>query len=82
MRSDHDVTTTLAVATWRKSSYSGGSGGDCVEMSDGLLPGAVPVRDSRRRSGPVIVVPAGAWTAFVGAVRDGAIGRRAGEVTS
>ncbi|SDL88877.1 DUF397 domain-containing protein [Streptomyces wuyuanensis] len=58
----------LSAAVWRKSSYSNGSGGDCVEVADGL-PGAVPVRDSKRRHGPVIVVPAGAWAAFVTAVK-------------
>ncbi|MEU2492963.1 DUF397 domain-containing protein [Streptomyces sp. NPDC007883] len=58
----------LSTAVWRKSSYSNGSGGDCVEVADGL-PGVVPVRDSTRRHGPVIVVPASAWAAFVTAVK-------------
>ncbi|WP_433890095.1 DUF397 domain-containing protein [Streptomyces sp. CA-111067] len=26
----------LTAVTWRKSSYSGGSGGDCIEASDSL----------------------------------------------
>ncbi|MER6912438.1 DUF397 domain-containing protein [Streptomyces sp. NPDC000594] len=50
--------------TWRKSSHSGGSGGDCLEVSDDLS-GAVPVRDSKVPEGPVLVFRAGAWTAFV-----------------
>jgi Domain of unknown function (DUF397) len=31
---------------WRKSSYSGSNGGNCVEIADNL-PGVVGVRDSR-----------------------------------
>jgi hypothetical protein len=43
----------LAGAVWRKSSFSGGNGGRCVEVA-GHLPGrprAVPVRDSRSPDG-------------------------------
>lgn len=31
---------------WRKSSYSGSNGGECVEIAIGI-PGTVPVRDSK-----------------------------------
>ncbi|MFG2757635.1 DUF397 domain-containing protein [Streptomyces wuyuanensis] len=58
----------LSTPVWRKSSYSNGSGGDCVEVADGL-PGVVPVRDSKLPDGPVLVAPAGAWEAFVTAVK-------------
>ncbi|MEU4358610.1 DUF397 domain-containing protein [Streptomyces virginiae] len=52
--------------TWRKSSYSNGDGGSCVEVSDDLLPGLVPVRDSKQAGiGPVLVFPAGVWSAFI-----------------
>ncbi|MFJ8540422.1 DUF397 domain-containing protein [Streptomyces sp. NPDC093586] len=55
----------LTSARWRKSSYSGGSGGeDCVEVADGV-PGVVPVRDSKVADGPVVVVGPAAWTEFV-----------------
>lgn len=54
--------------TWRKSSYSNGDGGACVEVADGV-PGAVPVRDSKHPAGPALVVPAGAWAAFVERVK-------------
>ncbi|WP_031508003.1 DUF397 domain-containing protein [Streptomyces megasporus] len=50
--------------TWRKSSYSGASNGDCVEVADGF-PGAVPVRDSKNPDGPALVFPEHAWSAFV-----------------
>ncbi|MEV5975743.1 DUF397 domain-containing protein [Streptomyces sp. NPDC052114] len=59
----------LSTARWRKSSYSGGSGGeDCVEVVDGV-PGVVPVRDSKDPRGPALVLGAGAWSAFVGGLR-------------
>jgi hypothetical protein len=55
-------------APWRKSTYSGGSGGeDCVEVLDDI-PGVVPVRDSKVPTGPVLLVPAAAWAAFVDGV--------------
>jgi hypothetical protein len=57
-------THELHSACWRTSSYSNGDGGDCVEVADGL-PGIVPVRDSKLQEGPVLLVSAGAWTAFI-----------------
>ncbi|MFI0241589.1 DUF397 domain-containing protein [Streptomyces sp. NPDC016845] len=58
----------LASATWRKSTYSGGSGGDCLEaVTD--LPGWVPVRDSKNPSGPKLVLRAETWSAFVADLR-------------
>jgi hypothetical protein len=55
-------------ASWRKSSYSGSQGGDCIEVADGL-PGVVPVRDSKNPHGPALLFPPAAWTAFLSAVR-------------
>ncbi|MCF6524839.1 DUF397 domain-containing protein [Streptomyces sp. JJ36] len=49
---------------WRKSSYSNGSGGDCVEVADGV-PGLVPVRDSKQAGGPVLAFPEEQWTTFL-----------------
>ncbi|MEV6686917.1 DUF397 domain-containing protein [Streptomyces sp. NPDC051130] len=60
----------LGAVLWRKSSYSNGDGGNCVEVADGLA-GLVPVRDSKRPGGPAIVVTAAAWTPFVAALKDG-----------
>jgi len=54
----------LSNARWRKSTYSDGNGGSCVEVAAGLT-GVVPVRDSKVDGGPVIVVGAAAWTEFV-----------------
>ncbi|MEU3567359.1 DUF397 domain-containing protein [Kitasatospora sp. NPDC036755] len=55
---------------WRKSSYSGGNGGDCVEVAPGFS-GLVPVRDSKDPHGPALVFPAAAWGSFIAAIRDG-----------
>ncbi|MBC9719393.1 DUF397 domain-containing protein [Streptomyces sp. TRM66268-LWL] len=48
---------------WFKSSYSGGDGGECVEVA--TTPEAVHVRDSKERLGPRIVISHAAWTGFV-----------------
>ncbi|MGW7569460.1 DUF397 domain-containing protein [Streptomyces tendae] len=54
----------LSDAHWRKSTYSNGDGGNCLEVTDGV-PGVIPVRDSKVADGPVIVVGSAAWTEFV-----------------
>ncbi|MEU5294901.1 DUF397 domain-containing protein [Streptomyces umbrinus] len=50
--------------TWRKSTYSGGSGADCLEVAPGH-PTHVPVRDSKNPLGPKLKFRAKAWSAFV-----------------
>ncbi|MGW7364309.1 DUF397 domain-containing protein [Streptomyces sp. NPDC054841] len=62
----------LTTATWRKSSYSNGDGGACVEVADDL-PGVVPVRDSKIPSGDVLLFLHSGWSTFVDAVRTGSI---------
>ncbi|MGW9080080.1 DUF397 domain-containing protein [Streptomyces kronopolitis] len=62
----------LSTAAWRKSSYSNGDGGDCVEVVDDL-PGIVPVRDSKDPHGPALIFPVAAWSSFVSAVKDTAL---------
>ncbi|TDC20851.1 DUF397 domain-containing protein [Streptomyces sp. 8K308] len=53
---------------WRKSSYSGDTGGECVEVAaDGA---AVAVRDSKRAEVACAGVTVSAWRAFVDAVND------------
>ncbi|MFC9822361.1 DUF397 domain-containing protein [Streptomyces erythrochromogenes] len=58
----------LSAATWRKSSYSNGTGGECVEVADGLT-GVVPVRDSKRPDGGVVMIGAAAWGPFVASLK-------------
>ncbi|MET7367336.1 DUF397 domain-containing protein [Streptomyces sp. NPDC005566] len=62
----------LCRAVWRKSSYSNGDGGNCVEVADGF-PGFVPVRDSKTPAGPALAFPAAQWTPFVDALRNGTL---------
>lgn len=61
--------STLPIA-WRKSSYSGDNGGDCVEVASGL-PHLTPVRDSKDPHGPTLLFPATAFTAFLDAIKTG-----------
>ncbi|WP_427920635.1 DUF397 domain-containing protein [Streptomyces sp. cg40] len=58
----------LSSASWRKSSYSNGTGGDCVEVADGVT-GLAPVRDSKVPDGPVLLLPASVWSPFVAGLR-------------
>jgi hypothetical protein len=44
--------------TWRKSTYSDGNGGACVEVAEGHA--AVMVRDTTDRNGTKLIFPAGA----------------------
>jgi hypothetical protein len=59
----------VTCARWRKSSYSSGNGGQCVEVA-GNLPGIVAVRDSKNQGGPALVFTAAEWQAFTAQVRD------------
>lgn len=68
MLTSHD----LCRAAWRKSSYSNGDGGNCVEVADGF-PAHVPVRDSKTPDGPALVFAIARWSSFVGAVRNGTV---------
>lgn len=54
---------------WVKSSRSSGGSDNCVEVR--LAPDAIGVRDSKERSGPVLVVPSAAWSTFVAAAKSG-----------
>jgi hypothetical protein len=50
--------------SWRKSSYSGGSGGNCVELA-AEPNGRVLIRDTKDRSGPVLAVSPAAFRELV-----------------
>jgi hypothetical protein len=54
--------------SWRKSSYSSGNGGQCVEA--GHVPGAVLIRDTKDcERGPVLSVSPEAWASFTASLR-------------
>jgi hypothetical protein len=52
---------------WRKSTYSGGNGGDCVETASG--DGVVLVRDTTDRDGGTLAFPAEVWRAFAAGIK-------------
>jgi hypothetical protein len=60
----------LERAQWRKSSYSGGNGGACVEVASNL-PGVIAVRDSKNPTGPKLVLTRDAWRDFTRGVHNG-----------
>ncbi|MGW3954090.1 DUF397 domain-containing protein [Streptomyces sp. NPDC004752] len=52
-----------ARAQWRKSSYSGSNGGECVEVAD--LTAHLAVRDSKYPEAGRFAVRPEAWTVFL-----------------
>ncbi|MFJ6564864.1 DUF397 domain-containing protein [Streptomyces sp. NPDC091412] len=55
-------------ANWRKSSYSGGGeGNNCVEIANS--PTHIAIRDSKTPTMATLTFPAGAFTAFVKALK-------------
>lgn len=69
-----EVTELMATgARWVKSSYSGPTGGNCVEVAF-LANGQVAVRNSRRPSGSALVFSAPEWDAFLNGAKDGEFG--------
>ncbi|MFJ3965427.1 DUF397 domain-containing protein [Streptomyces sp. NPDC090036] len=57
------VNQNLTNARWRKSSYSGNTGGECVEVA--AQPGQIAVRDSKNPGGPAFAVAPEAFATFV-----------------
>jgi len=55
---------------WRKSSYSGNGGGNCVEVASNM-PGVVAVRDSKNPDGPVLTIGTNGWREFIADVKAG-----------
>ncbi|GDY32292.1 DUF397 domain-containing protein [Gandjariella thermophila] len=52
----------LSCGNWRKSSWSGSSGGQCVEVA--LAGEVVAVRDSKNPGGPVLMLSPSTWDGF------------------
>jgi hypothetical protein len=53
--------------TWRKSSYSGNSGGNCIEIA--AAGSVVAVRDSKDPQGPVLAFGTHDWQRFADQVK-------------
>ena len=58
-----ETTGAAAELYWFRSSYSGGAGGECVEVA--ACPQVIHVRDSKDTACPGLAVGAAAWKAFV-----------------
>ncbi|MGH3125957.1 MAG: DUF397 domain-containing protein [Streptosporangiaceae bacterium] len=69
----------LSQAAWRKSSYSGGNGGQCVEVA--TIPGhpaqtdrICAVRDSTKPGGPALAFGPEPWQQFTAKIKAGKTG--------
>lgn len=67
-----NVSSEPSPLSWRKSSYSDGHGGDCVEVADGF-DDVLPVRDSKTPNRPVLTFAHSPWNTFVAALRAGTV---------
>lgn len=69
----------LSGAAWRTSSYSGGNGGQCVEVAatdnENETVVIYAVRDSKDPHGPVLVFRGGQWRQFTAEIKAGGLGR-------
>lgn len=71
----------LSTADWRKSSFSGNNGGNCVEVAalENVTDGPdhksehsklIAVRDSKDPNGPTLFFTPAEWDAFLSGVKD------------
>jgi len=60
------MTPDPSATTWRKSTYSGGNGGQCVELSNLGV-----VRDSKNPTGPALVFDQARLNGFLNATKTG-----------
>ena len=56
--------------SWRKSSYSGNGGGNCIEVGTRADHDSVAVRDTKDQQGPVLRFEWDAWRQFVSEIKD------------
>jgi hypothetical protein len=59
----------LTNAQWRKSSYSGNNGGQCVETR--ALPDIIAVRDSKNPDGGILTFSPEMFSAFLSGIKNG-----------
>ena len=58
---------------WRKSSYSGNGGGNCIEVA--RIRPVIAVRDSKDPHGPNLIVGPASWRTFTASIKAGTLGR-------
>jgi hypothetical protein len=54
--------------SWRKSSYSGSNGGQCIEVA---VSGRILVRDSKNPDGVPLALSAQVWREFAARIKNG-----------
>jgi hypothetical protein len=59
----------LSRAQWFKSTRSGPTSDNCVEIA--FVDEVIAVRDSKRPEGPALIFTQAEWDAFVGGAKDG-----------
>ncbi|KAB2348618.1 DUF397 domain-containing protein [Actinomadura rudentiformis] len=59
----------MPTARWRKSSYSGGQGGECVEVAN--VAAVIAVRDSKDPAGPKVTLTASGWCDLARRIKSG-----------
>ncbi len=65
-RSSHsDAMQNCVEVAWIKSSYSDGMGNNCVEVAPLTPTQGIGIRDSKNPTGPALLVPPTAWSAFL-----------------
>jgi hypothetical protein len=52
---------------WRVATYTGGGGGNCVEVGD--TDHVIIIRDSKDRTGGTLTFPATTWQAFANSLK-------------
>jgi hypothetical protein len=57
----------MSSAIWRKSTYSGANGGNCIEIA--VAARTVAVRDSKDPDGPVLAFGPNDWQRFANQVK-------------
>ncbi|MCK2219553.1 DUF397 domain-containing protein [Actinomadura sp. ATCC 31491] len=70
MRNDDELAAELRQAEWRKASYSGADGGDCIEVAP-LSGDRVGIRDTEQPELAPWVVRGSVFRAFVSGAKDG-----------
>ncbi|MFF3753530.1 DUF397 domain-containing protein [Streptomyces sp. NPDC002018] len=61
------MSSSERVMRWRKSSYSSGQQGECLEVADGYA--NIPVRDSKNPTGPTLHFQPTDWTTFIASLK-------------